>query len=126
MLSIIIPHPLPVTIFLHCIDAVAFFYLLMILWIPFFWLVFHPAIRYWRRCGSRSFWVALPVWLSFGIGLVLARHWIFARRVESNGLTWIVGGGLFLIATWLEGQTRRTLGLRRLVGLPELHPEHPS
>jgi protein-S-isoprenylcysteine O-methyltransferase Ste14 len=117
---------MPVTIFLHFIDVIALFYLVMILWIPFFWLVFHPAIRHWRRFGNRSFWVALPIWLGFGVGLILTRHWIFARRLERNALTWSVGGGLFFAASWLEGQTRRTLGLRRLVGLPELYPEHPS
>lgn len=30
---------------------------------------------------------------------------------------------MFAIASWLEAQTRRTFGFRRLVGLPELHPE---
>jgi len=126
MLSTMISHSLLVTIFFRFIDVVAFFYLIMILWIPFFWFVFHIGIRYWRRFGNRSFWVALPVWLGVGVGLILTRHWIFARRLERNALTWIGGGGLFFIAGWLEGQTRRTLGLRRLARLPELHPEHPS
>ena len=113
-------------LFLRIVDGVALFYLILLLWIPFFWFVFHPAIRYWRRIGNRSFWVALPVWLGFALALILTRHGLFARRIERNALTWIAGGGLFLVASWLEVQTRRTLGWRRLVGLPEVNPEHPS
>lgn len=126
MLAYIISRSLLITFFLHCVDFAALFYLIMILWIPFFWFVFHPAIGYWRRIGNRAFWVALPVWLGFAVVLILTRHALFARRIERNALTWIVGGGLFLAASWLEVQTRRTLGLRRLVGLPELHSGHPS
>jgi hypothetical protein len=124
--SLIISRSLPVTVFLRFVDGVALSYLIMILWIPFFWFMFHPAIRHWRRIGNRAFWVALPVWLGFAGALILAWHRLFAIRLERNALTWIVGGSLFFASSWLESQTRRTLGLRRLVGLPELHPEDPS
>jgi protein-S-isoprenylcysteine O-methyltransferase Ste14 len=119
--------PLPMTfpkLFLGLIDFLALFYLIMMLWIPFYWFLFHPAIQFWRRIGNKSFWLALPVWLGFGITIVATRHQILAHRIERNALTWIIGGILFAIATWLDSQTRHTFGWKRLVGLAELHPEH--
>jgi protein-S-isoprenylcysteine O-methyltransferase Ste14 len=112
------------SVFLHVIDGVALFYLVLLLWIPFFWFAIHPAIRFWRRMGSRAFWVAMPVWLVFAVGIVIGRHELLARRMDRNAVTWAVGGALFLLAQWLEAQTRHAFGWRRLVGLPELHPEH--
>ena len=67
------PHSLA-TGFLHLVDYIALFYLVLLLWIPFYWLVFHTAIRFWRRLGNRAFWVALPVWLIFAAGVIMARH----------------------------------------------------
>lgn len=111
--------------FLHLIDYVALFCLILLLWIPFYWLVFHPAIGLWRRLGNRAFWVALPVWLIFAGGIIHFRHGLFARRLERSALTWAVGGVLFIVASWLDVQTRQALGWRRLAGLTELNPQHP-
>jgi len=113
-----------VPVFLRLVDSLALASLLLLVWIPFFWCLFHPGIHYWRRMGNRALWVALPVWLGFAAGLLLARHWLFARRLERDALTWMVGGVLFFLAAWLEVETRRTFGCRRLAGLPEIHPEH--
>jgi protein-S-isoprenylcysteine O-methyltransferase Ste14 len=110
--------------FLDLVDWVALFYLVLLLWIPFYWLVFHSAIRFWRRLGDRAFWVALPVWLIFAAGIILSRHGLFARRLERNALSWTMGGVLFFLASWLEVQTRHTLGWGRLAGLAELNPQH--
>src|ERR1035438_3927862 len=104
----------------HVVDFIAIFYLILLLWIPFFWLVFHPAIRFWRRVGNRAFWVALPVWLIFAVGIMVTRHELLARRLDRNALTWAVGGVLFIMGSWLDVQTRHAFGWRRLAGLPEL------
>ena len=124
MFSIAARHSSLATGFLSLIDYVALFYLVMLLWIPFFWFVFHPALGYWRRLGNRAFGVALPVWLIFAAGIILARHEIFAHRLQRNTLTWAVGGALFFAASWLDRQTRQAFGWRRLVGLTELNPDH--
>lgn len=110
--------------FLRLIDYIALFYLVLLLWIPFYWFVFHAAIRFWRRMGNRAFGVALPVWLIFAAGLILLHHRIFSGRLERGPLTWIVGGVLFFVASWLDVQTRHAFGWRRLVGLTELNPQH--
>ena len=118
-------HQLPLAAgVLHFIDDMALFYLVLLLWIPFFWLVFHPAIRFWRRVGNRAFWVAMPVWLIFAVGIIAERHQILVPRLDRNALTWVVGGVLFILASWLDVQTRHAFGWRRLAGLPELNPRH--
>ena len=125
MPSISTHHTFFTTVFLRLIDDLALFYLVLLLWIPFFWFVFHAAIAFWRRMGNRAFWVALPVWLAFAVGIITARHEILARRMERNALTWAVGGALFIVACWLEAQTRQAFGWRRLAGLAELNRNHP-
>ena len=124
MLSIVTRHISVANGFLHLIDYLALVYLVLLLWIPFFWFAFHPGIRFWRRVGNRAFWVALPVWLIFAVGIIMARRELFARRLERSALTWAVGGVLFFVASWLDVQTRRAFGWRRLAGLTELNPEH--
>ena len=109
---------------LRLIDFIALFYLVIMLWIPFYWFLFHPAIRFWRKVGNRAFWLALPVWLIFGFAIIAERNRILSHRIERSAFTWAVGGILFVAASWLDSQTRHTFGLKRLVGLPELHPEH--
>jgi len=122
MFSLITEPAVLDTAFLLFVDGLAFTTLILLIWIPLFWFVFHPAIRTWRRIGRRAFWVALPVWLGCAASFILARHWLFARRVERNALTWVTGGLLFSISLWLESKTRRTLGWRRLLGIPEVDP----
>jgi len=120
-----VQHSMIVDDILRIIDCAALFYLILLLWIPFFWFAFHPALRFWRRIGRRAFWMALPVWLVFAGGIIITRHQLLAQRFNRNALTWLAGVALFLGASWLEAQTRRAFGWRRLVGLPELSPGHP-
>lgn len=124
MLSIADGHSLFATGLLHLIDYLAFFYLVTLLWIPSYWLVFHAAIRFWRRLGNRAFGVAALVWVIFAAGLIVSRHILFARRLDRSTLTWVVGAALFMAASWLDVQTRHAFGWRRLVGLTELDPHH--
>ncbi len=104
------------------VDAVALIYAIVFFPAPFFWLTIHPAIRFWRRFGNRSFWVALPLWTSSGTLLVLLRHRIFAERIGRNPLTTIAGAALIALALWIGHHVHRQLGLQRLAGLPEVSP----
>ena len=111
-------------LFLRAIDLAALFYLVVMLWIPFYWFLFHPAIRFWRRVGNRSFWLAFPVWLVFAIAIVKERHEILSHRIGRGPVTWAIGAAFFIAANWLDSETRHTFGWKRLVGLAELHPQH--
>lgn len=111
-------------LFLRSIDALALVYLIFLLPIPFFWLLIHPAIRFWRRFGNRSFWTAVPVWLVVTGVLIGSRRLIFAERIHRNPGTWTLGLVLWALAVWIERRTRRELGVRRLLGLAEMNPAH--
>ncbi len=106
------------------VDALAFVYLVLLFPVPFFWFLIHPVIRFWRRFGNRSYWVAVPVWVISGITLVLLRHSLLATRIHRNIGTWAAGIALLGLAVWMESHTRRHFGLRRLAGIPEMNPGH--
>jgi protein-S-isoprenylcysteine O-methyltransferase Ste14 len=108
--------------FLKGVDIVALVCAALLFPIPAFWLVIHPAIHFWRRFGNRSFWVAIPVWITIDVAVVLLRNPLFSTRIHRNFLTWIIGVMLLVLTAWIERQTRRAFGLRRLVGLPEMNP----
>lgn len=103
------------------LDALALVYAILFFPAPFFWLIFHPFIGFWRRLGSRSFWIAVPVWLVWGTALVFLRHDIFAERINRNALTWILGTALIVLALWINRRVHREFSVRRLIGLPEMH-----
>ena len=104
------------------IDVAALLYAILFFPAPFLWLIVHPAIRFWRRFGTRSLWIALPLWTFSGTFLVLLRHRIFDERVSRNALTAIAGVALIGLAVWIGHHVHRRLGLQRLAGLPEVNP----
>ncbi len=104
------------------LDALALFYAILFFPVPFFWLIIHPAIHFWRRFGNRSFGAALPLWIVSGVTLLLLRDKIFAERISQNALTRVMGSALVLLALWIGRHVHREFGLRRLAGLPELNP----
>ena len=104
------------------IDVAALLYAIVFFPAPFLWLIVHPAIRFWRRFGTRSLWIALPLWTFSGTFLVLLRHRIFDERVSRNAWTAIAGVALIGLAVWIGHHVHRRLGLQRLAGLPEVNP----
>jgi protein-S-isoprenylcysteine O-methyltransferase Ste14 len=104
------------------VDGAALLYAILFFPAPFFWLIIHPGIHFWRRFGNRSFWIALPVWLVSGVALVLLRQAIFAERIGPSALTAIVGAALVAVALGIGRHVHRDFGLRRLGGLPEVSP----
>ncbi len=104
------------------LDAAALGYALLLFPGPIFWMIIHPAIRFWRRFGIRSYWVALPVWTVNAAVLLLLRERIFAERIPRNALTWVAGAVLVVLAIWIDRQVGRQFSFRRLVGIPEMEP----
>src|SRR3972149_4447781 len=96
------------------LDALALVYAVVFFPAPFFWLVIHPGIRFWRRFGNRAFWVAVPVWVMPGIALVALRHEIFAQRLGRNAWTWTLGTVLLALAVWITWRGHREFSLRRV------------
>jgi protein-S-isoprenylcysteine O-methyltransferase Ste14 len=116
---------MPLAIILQkSLDVLALLALVLLFPIPFFWLLIHPAIHFWRRFGNRSFGVALPVWAGWGAMLLLLRGYLFEARFQRNAWTWVLGASLLAAAIWIDRRTRHDFGLRRLAGVPEINPGH--
>ena len=110
----------------NLIDVLAFVYLLGIVPVPLFWLVFHGGIGFWRQWGTRSYWVALPVWVGTGVALWKLRPWMFAERFPQNAFTVVAGLVLCAAGVWIMRSVARAMGYRRLIGIREIAPEkHP-
>ncbi|HEY6292989.1 MAG TPA: isoprenylcysteine carboxylmethyltransferase family protein [Terriglobia bacterium] len=104
------------------VDALAFVYALLFFPAPFFWLIIHPAIHFWRRFGNRSFWVALPVWAAGAVGLSALAPQLYASRVPRSLFTASLGALLVVAGLAIGRHVHRVFGLRRLGGLPEMNP----
>jgi len=105
-------------------DVAPFIILCGQLWIPLFWLAVHPAIGFWRRYPRACYYVVAPsVLLVTWAGLLLPYRWWLADRFAQHWLAVAVGILLNLIDLWLMVQIKRVLGMRVLVGLPELRPQ---
>jgi protein-S-isoprenylcysteine O-methyltransferase Ste14 len=109
------------------LDVLTLLYALLFFPAPVFWLIIHPAIKFWRRCGTRAYGVALPLWLLSGATLLFLRHELFADRLNRNAVTSLMGTGLVLLGVWLSRRVHREFSWRRLLELPEIIPErHPG
>ena len=102
------------------LDILALVYTVLVFPAAFFWLIIHGAHSWRRRLGVRSLWVALPLWVSSGVAIPLLRHQLLDARFGRPSLALAAGGILMALATWIEFQTRRELGWRRMVGLAEV------
>jgi protein-S-isoprenylcysteine O-methyltransferase Ste14 len=121
LLLLVVPGPM--ALLYRVLDVVAFIYLLAFFPTPFFWLIIHPAIGFWRKFGNGAYWVALPVWLGVGAILFLVRHPLYAHRLERTPAVWILGLALLALAVGLNRNVHQKFSVRRIIGLPEIHPE---
>jgi protein-S-isoprenylcysteine O-methyltransferase Ste14 len=104
------------------LDALAFVYALLFFPAPFFWLIIHSFIGFWRRFGNRAFWVALPLWAANAVALSLSAHRMYAGRLPRSVPTVALGAALVLAGLGIGHHVHRALGLQRLGGLPEVNP----
>ncbi len=108
-------------------DAVALVVLCLQLWIPPFWLLVHPAIRFWRRYPRACYYGLVPAMvLATAVTLWWFNAWWLARRFTQHWLATLAGLALIATDLWLMRRVERALGWRVLVGLPELMPASHS
>jgi len=107
------------------IDWLAVVYAALYFPVPVYWLLIHPAVNFWRRVGYRSFWIALPVWISIGLPLVLIENFLFSYRLPRNTATYCLGAALLALNFWVGRRVHQKFSFKKLAGLPELNPGHP-
>jgi len=112
------------TEFTRTLDWLAVVYAALYFPVPVYWLLIHPAVNFWRRVGYRSFWVALPVWISIGLPLVLIENSLFSHRLPRNAATYGLGAALLALNFWVGRQVHQKFSFKKLAGLPELNPKH--
>ena len=108
------------------LDVLALLYALALFPGPIFWMIIHPGINFWRRIGTRSYWIALPLWIANAVVLLLFRGRLFAARIERHAWMWIAGVALICLSTFIVRRISREFTPRRLVGMPEIDPAHHS
>jgi protein-S-isoprenylcysteine O-methyltransferase Ste14 len=106
------------------IDWLAVVYIALYFPVPVYWLVIHPAVGFWRRVGYRSFWIALPVWLLFGLPLIFAGDSLLVWRFPRNAATYCLGTVLLALNFWVGRQVHQKFSFKKLAGLPEVNPAH--
>ncbi len=100
----------------------------VVLWIdlpiPFYWLILHPLVGFWRRHLHAAYLVAALLPWSAAAALLYAfhRHLFSSARALAWAPAWKVAAGLALMATdaYLLFRVERELGGMRLVGHAEL------
>lgn len=88
--------------------------------VPIYWLILHPAHRFWRTRIRAAFWTAgLTAWIAGGVLLFYFRAQLLA---VTRPPVWMIVAGLLLIAVEPITLRRvgRDLGGMRLVGHAEL------
>jgi protein-S-isoprenylcysteine O-methyltransferase Ste14 len=89
--------------------------------VPLYWLIFHPAIAFWRQRGKAVYFVA--VLLSWGPVTAFP----FRARLLRSGWPHVweiaVGIALILFEVWIFHQVRHELGGARLAGQAELRDD---
>lgn len=87
---------------------------------PLFWLVVHPQIRYWRGRSRAAYVTAVVTAWGLVTVFLIVFHGLIFRQTVPGDLR--IGFGLLLIAAdiWLFARARRDLGTARLIGKTEL------
>ncbi len=88
--------------------------------IPFFWLIVHPRIEFWRKHVRAGYWVAgLSAW-----GIMAVFLYAFHERLfmSERAPAWAIAVGLVLMASdaYVLYRVERDLGGSRLVGQAEM------
>lgn len=90
--------------------------------VPLFWIPVHCLTGFFRRLGYLTYLLPIITWLPFAYLIYLQRDFIVGFKLDLPTMI-RVAGILFLSAgTLLHIWTGMLLGLRGLIGLPEIVP----
>lgn len=105
------------------LDTLAF--LTIILWpaIPLFWIPVHCRPEFFRRLQGFTYLLPLLTWLPYAYLAFRWRDALLLMRTALPALLNITGGVFFASGIALHLWTGKLLGLKGLVGLPEVAPQ---
>lgn len=94
----------------------------IILWpiIPLFWIPVHFASRFFRKLGLFTYGMPLIVWLPLVYFIYKNRDFILQSKIEIPVVLTILGIILLIMGTVLHIWTAKILGIRGIIGVPEI------
>jgi len=88
--------------------------------IPLYWIVLHPAVKFWRSRPNAAYLTGFVLsWPPVTTTLVFYRHALF-RSARGPWLMIAAGLGLIVLEAWIFWSVHRDLGAARIVGKTEL------
>ncbi len=101
-------------------DHLAFITILVWPAVPLFWIPVHGFPRFFRKIEIMSYLVPLVLWLPVAYVLFIHRDFLLRFRLELPLVVRIGGLLLFMAGTALQVWTGQLLGIKGLIGLPEV------
>ena len=88
--------------------------------IPFFWLVIHTRIDYWRSRRGLPYRSLVPLWIGMWIVVALITYPWHGLVLYQTVWSWLPAAILFTIGVWLYRAAGADFSKQQLYGLPEL------
>jgi protein-S-isoprenylcysteine O-methyltransferase Ste14 len=88
--------------------------------IPLFWIPVHFASSFFKKIGLMTYIIPLITWLPAAYLLYLNRAFLLKSRLDIPFSLHILGTLFFIAGTLLHIWTARLLGLRGIIGVPEI------
>ncbi len=89
-----------------------------------YWLLIHPFVSFWRGKGiGPTYTMVLSMIIAGMIGLFSLRHFLLETDYGTNYLLVALGLLLLILAGSLRFAIQRHLGIKTLLGFPEIAPE---
>jgi protein-S-isoprenylcysteine O-methyltransferase Ste14 len=104
-------------------DYLAFVTILAWPAVPLFWIPVHGFPRFFRKIERMSYLVPLVLWVPVAYFVVIHRDFLLRFRLELPLAVRILGLALFMAGTALQVWTGQLLGMKGLIGLPEISPK---
>ena len=92
-----------------------------------YWLLIHPFVNFWRGKGiGPTYTMVLSMIIAGMIGLFLLRHFLLEIDYGTNYLLVALGLLFLILAGSLRFAIQRHVGIKTLLGFPEIAPERFS
>lgn len=112
-------------------DALRYYLaLLVVMGVPgafVFWFSIHPFVRFWRKVGVRwTYVIQIGLILAVALAAFQMRQALLAVDFGAQPVLLAASAAVYVLAFVVALQRRKGLGVKQLIGLPELAPQRPD
>jgi len=93
--------------------------------VPITWLQVHSKPEFWRKLGVRAYALILSEWLAVAVLAITFQRFLLGEQLNFGAASWL-GAPFFLAGIGLNIWTGKIMGLKALVGYPELKTKETS